>query len=263
MMRRIVASCIVLLFASLAARGQAAATNLDIGIDQRLQAPLPLDLMFRAEHGATVQLGKYFGTRPVILMLGYYRCPRLCNVSLNNLAASLSKIDYQAGTDFDVVIVSIDPRETPELAAAKKAAVIEQYAPPGAEAGWHFLTGEEPAIRRLADTVGFRFAYDAERDLYAHASGIMIVTPDGTVARYFFGLDYSPRDLRFGLEDASAGRIGSPITQPLRMLCFAYDADAGAYTLMTMRLVKIGSAITVAVLGFCLIRAWRRKPLAA
>jgi protein SCO1 len=261
-MHRIVAAWMVWLCMGLAAGAQPA-TQPDIGIDQRLNAAAPLDLLFRAEQGEPVQLSQYFGARPVILVLAYYRCPRLCNVSLNNLAASLSRIDYQAGRDFAVVIVSIDPRETPELATAKKAAIVEHYAPPGAKAGWHFLTGDEPAIKRLAQAVGFRYAYDAERDLYAHASGIMILTPDGTIARYFFGLDYSPRDLRFGLEDASAGKIGSPITQPLRLLCFAYDPDAGAYTLMTMRLVQIGGVLTVAVMGLYLLRAWRHKPLAA
>src|SRR5207237_1408310 len=147
-------------------------------------------------------------------------------------------------------IVSIDPRETPEMAAAKKAAM------PGAAAGWHFLTGEKQAIQGLAKEVGFRYAYDAERDVYNHASGLMVLTPDGKVARYLFGLEHSPRDLRFALEDASTGKIGSPITQPLRWLCFAYDPDAGAYTLMTMRLVQVGGAVTVCVLGFFLIRAW-------
>jgi protein SCO1 len=262
MMRQTLTAAVVLLCASLSAHGQSNAAKLDIGIDQHLQGQLPLELKFRTEQGEAVPIGSYFGSRPVILVLAYYRCPRLCNIALNNLASSLAKLNYRAGRDFEVVIVSIDPRETPELAAAKKAAIIEHYAPPGAEAGWHFLTGAEPDIQRLAQAVGFRYAYDADRDLYAHASGVMVLTPDGKIARYFFGIEYSPRDFQFGLEDASAGKIGSPITQPLRLLCFAYDPDAGSYTLMTMRLVQIGAAVTVAVLGIFLVRAWRRPAIA-
>jgi protein SCO1/2 len=254
-MRIIVATALVVLSMISAAHGQPP----DISMDQRLNAQVPLDLAFRDERGDAVTLGKYFGARPVILVLAYYRCPRLCSLTLNNLAESLRQIDYEIGRDFDVVTVSIDPRETPELAAAKKAAIVAQHGLSGAAAGWHFLTGEEPAIQRLAGAVGFRYAYDAERDLYAHASGITVLTPDGKIARYFFGLEYSPRDLRFGLEDASAGTIGSPIAQPLRMLCFAYDPAAGRYTLMTMRLVQIGGAITVLLLGGFLVRAWRRE----
>jgi protein SCO1/2 len=236
----------------------------DIRIDQRLNAQAPLGLSFRDERGDEVTLDKYFGARPVILVLAYYRCPRLCSLALNTLAESLRTMDYVIGRDFAVVTVSIDPRETSELATAKKAAIVRHYGRTGAEVGWHFLTGEEAAIRRLADAVGFRYAYDAERDLYAHASGIMVLTPDGNIARYFYGLEYSPRDLRFGLEDASAGKIGSPIAQPLRMLCFAYDPDAGKYTLLTMRLVQISAAITVLVLGGFLVRAWlRHEPRAA
>jgi protein SCO1/2 len=254
-MRATWAATLLVLSVISAAKGQA----VNVGIDQRLNAQAPLDLAFRDERGDTVTLGKYFGPRPVILMLAYYRCPRLCSVALTNLAESLRQIDYAAGQDFAVVIVSIDPRETPDLAAAKKTAVLGHYGRGGAEAGWHFLTGDEASVRRLADAVGFRYAYDAERDLYAHASGVMVLTPDGKIARYFFGLEHTARDLRFGLEDASAGTIGSPLEQPLRLLCFAYDPDAGTYTLMTMRLVRIGGAITLLLVGLFLARAWRRE----
>jgi protein SCO1/2 len=249
----------VVLLAHGTVSGQAPPADTEVGIEQHLNDAVPLDLAFRNENGDAVTLRSYLGARPVVLVLGYYRCPRLCNVALNNLAASLGRIDYQAGKEFAVVIVSIDPRETPDMAAAKKAAILERHAPPGAATGWHFLTGEEPAIQRLANAVGFRYRYDAERDLYAHASGVMILTPDGKIARYFFGLDYSPRDVRFGLEDASAGKVGSPITQPLRLLCFAYDPDAGKYTLATMRLVQMGGAITVLVLSVFLGGAWWRE----
>jgi protein SCO1/2 len=263
MLRKLALAVTVLLLTFAEGRGQSTLPKPDIGIDQRLNETIPLDLSFRNEQGETITLGSYFGARPVVLVLAYYRCPRLCNLALNNLADSLSMIDYLAGRDYAVVIVSIDPRETSELAAAKKRALIERYVPTNGEAGWHLLTGDEPAIQRLARAVGFRYEYDAPQDLYVHASGIMVLTPDGKIARYFFGLDYVPRDLRFGLEDASNGTIGSPITQPLRMLCFAYDPEAGKYTLMTMRLVQIGGALTVAVLGGCLLRAWRRERIVA
>ena len=259
MMRAITLSVAVLLLASDAASGQPAPVKPDVGIEQHLNDSVPLDLPFRNERGDTVTLGQYFGARPVMLVLAYSRCPRLCNVSLSNLASSLGKIDYQAGREFDVVIVSIDPRETPTMASARKAALLDN----GAAPGWHFLTGDEPAIQRLAASVGFRYSYDAEHDLYAHASAVILLTAEGRIARYYFGVDYAPRDLRFGLEDASAGAIGSPLTQPLRLLCFSYDPDAGAYTLMTMRLVKVGSAITVLLLALFLVRAWRREPRSA
>jgi protein SCO1/2 len=256
-MNRTLSLAVAVLLVALGSASAQPVSPTDIGIDQRLNESVPLDLAFRDEHGDNASLAKYFGTRPVVLVLAYYRCPRLCNVSLNNLAASLGKIDYQAGRDFEVVIVSIDPRETPALAAAKKAAL------PGADIGWHLLIGDEPAIRRLADAVGFRYAYDAERDLYAHASGVMVLTPDGKIARYFLGLEHSPRDLGFALEDASAGKIGSPITQPLRLLCFAYDPETGKYSLMTMRLVQASAAFTVLLMGIFLVRFWRHKALAA
>lgn len=253
---RVKLAAAALLLATIApAQGQPA----DLAIDQRLNAQIPLDLVFHDERGDAFALGKYFGTRPVVLMMGYYRCPRLCSLALNHLAESLRKTDYEIGRDFEVIMVSIDPRETPELAAAKKAALAEHYGRSGADTGWHLLTGEAAASQRLADAVGFRYAFDAERDLYAHAAGIIVLTPDGKVARYLFGLEYSPRDLGFALEDASAGTIGSPVEQPLRLLCFAYDPVAGKYTLMTMRLVQIGGALTVVLLGCYLVRAWRRN----
>src|SRR5206468_2802754 len=196
----------------------------------------PLDLTFRDEQDKPVTLRQYFGEKPVILVLAYYRCPRLCSLVLNGLVSGLREIDYEIGNQFIVVTVSIDPREAPELAAAKKAAYAERYGRAGAASGWHFLTGEEAAIQRLADAVGYRYAYDAERDQFAHDSAIMVLTPDGTIARYFYGIEFPARELRFGLEDASAGKVGSPVTRPLRLLCFAYDPSTGKYTLMTLRL---------------------------
>jgi protein SCO1 len=230
-----------------------------VGIEQHLNEKVPLDLVFHDEDGKATALHEYFGKRPVILVLAYYRCPRLCSLVLNGLSEGLQKIDYDIGNQFTVITVSIDPREGPELAAAKKASYVEQYGRRGAATGWHFLTGDEPAIKRLAQAVGFRYEYDTKRDLFAHASGIMMLTPDGTLSRYFYGIEYTPRELRFGLEDCSAGKIGSPIARPLRLLCFEYDSATGTYTLMTMRLLRLGAAVTVLGFGAFLVRAWRRE----
>jgi protein SCO1/2 len=228
----------------------------DVAIEQRLGEQVPLDLPFRDEDGRAVTLGDYFGERPVVLVLAYYRCPRLCSLVLNKLVESLRRVEYTAGKEFAVVVVSIDPKEGPELAKAKKAAYAESYGRPGAgDAGWHFLTGDEPAIQRLAAAVGFRYFWDEKTGQYAHASGVMVLTPGGKLARYFYGLDYPARDLQFGIEDAAARRIGSPVAQPLRMLCFDYDPVTGQYSLQVLRLVRVAGAATVAV--FAAWFAWR------
>jgi protein SCO1/2 len=231
----------------------------EIGLDQRLDELIPLNLVFRDETGQAVALSQLMEGKPVILVLAYYRCPRLCSLVLNGLVESLQRVDYDIGKEFTVVTVSIDPRETPELAAAKKAAYVEHYGRNGADSGWHFLTGDDSAIKQLAASVGFRYSYDARRDQYDHAAGIMILTPEGKLARYFYGVSFSPRDLRFGLEDAAAGKIGSPVARPLRLLCFAYDPQTGTYTFMTMRLAQIGGIITVLFLAGFWLRAWRRE----
>ena len=255
-MRYSLAAMVLLLGWAGAARGQEPAPK--VGIDQRLNEQVPLDVLFKDEQGKTVKLGDYFGSKPVILVLAYYRCPRLCSLVLNGLVEGLRQIDYEIGKEFTVVTVSIDPREGPELAAAKKASYVQQYGRAGAQSGWHFLTGEEAASKRLADAVGYRYVYDPARDQFGHDSAIMMLTADGKIARYFYGIEFPPRSLRFGLEDTSAGKIGSPITRPLRLLCFAYDAETGTYTLMTMQLVRWGSALTVVVIGVFLVRSWRR-----
>jgi protein SCO1/2 len=231
----------------------------DVKILQRLNNQVPLDLVFRDEAGKPVALREYFGPRPVILVLAYYRCPRLCSLVLNKLTESLRQIDYDAGKEFTVVAVSFDPREGPELASAKRQSYVEYYGRPRTTGGWHFLTGEEEPITRLADAVGFRFVYDPKQDQFAHASGIMVLTPGGKVSRYFYGLAYPPRDLRFGLEDASGDKIGSPVSQPLRLLCYAYDPVTGQYRLLTMRLVQAGGIVTVLALGTMLLWLWRRE----
>jgi protein SCO1/2 len=256
MNRSFLGSLLMMLLAG-SALGQTPAP--DAAIEQRLNEQAPLDLVFQDETGRPVALREFFGKKPVILVLGYYRCPRLCSLVLNSLTDGLHGIDYAIGKEFSIVTVSVDPREKPELAVAKKTAYIEKYGRPGASAGWHFLTGEETPIKNLADAVGFRYAYDPKTDQYAHASGIMILTPTGKIARYYFGLNYSPRDLRFGLEDASAGNVGTPVASPLRMLCFAYDPTTGKYTLMTLQFVRLSGLLTLLAIAGFYIRAWRRK----
>jgi protein SCO1/2 len=230
----------------------------DVGIDQRLNEQVPLDLVFRDEAGQAVPLRTYFDGPPVILVLAYYKCPRLCNLVLGGLGKSLRGLSFTLGEQFRVVTVSFDPRETPLLAAAKKAAYLEQYGRPGAAAGWHFLTGDQAAIKQLAQAVGFRYTYDARLDQYAHASGIMVLTPQGKIARYFYGVDYPSRDLRLGLVEASANRIGSAVDQVL-LFCYAYDAATGKYTAAVRNLVRLGGAVTVVAVGTFLVLMWRRE----
>lgn len=222
-----------------------------VGIDQRLDGQVPLDLVFRDETGKAVRLGEYIGAvpgRPTILALVYYECPMLCSLVLNGLLGSLKALSFNVGDEFNIVTVSFDPRETPALAAAKKKEYVRRYGRPGAAAGWHFLTGEEEAIRQLARAVGFRYAYDAKTDQYIHASGIMVVTPRGRLARYFYGIEYAPRDVRLGLVEASANRIGSPIDQVL-LFCYHYDPVTGKYGLLIMNVLRLAGLATVLALG--------------
>jgi protein SCO1 len=229
----------------------------DARIDQKLDAQVPLDLDFRNEAGETVRLGDYFGDKPVVLVLAYYRCPKLCNVVLNSLLQTFREMSFTIGKEFNVVTVSFDPRETAELAAAKKQSYVEKYGRDGAEGGWHFLTGDKPQIDALADAVGFRFRYLEKEDLYAHASGIMVLTPQGRLSHYFYGVHYSPRDLRLGLVEASQNKIGSPEDQ-LLLLCLHYDEKTGTYT-SVMSWVRGASALTVAALLGFLVFGWRRN----
>jgi protein SCO1/2 len=229
-----------------------------VGFDQRLNEQVPLDLVFRDETGARVRLGQYFGGKPVILVLAYYRCPRLCTLVLNGLVYALMDISMNVGDEFEVVTVSFDARETPQMAAAKKKVYIARYGRPGAEAGWHFLTGEEKSIKRLTEAVGFRYNYDAEKDQFAHASGIMVLTPQGKLARYFYGIEFTARDLRLGLVEASENRIGSPAEQVL-LFCFEYDPTSGKYGLAVMNFVRLGGILTVLALGTFFVVMWRRS----
>lgn len=227
-----------------------------VGIDQKLNDSVPLDLNFKDEHGKAVELAKYFGSRPVILTLVYYNCPMLCTQILNGLDRSLKNIPLDMGSDFNVVTVSIDPTDQPALAEAKQAVYAGMYGRPGATEGWHFLTGEESQIKQLANAVGFRYAYDAQSKQYAHASAIMVLTGEGKISHYLYGINYPERDLRLALVDASAGKIGSPVDQVL-LFCYHYDPHTGKYGLLISRVLQLGGLLTVLIGGVFLIVLFR------
>jgi len=229
----------------------------DIGIDQRLNEQVPLDLVFRDETGKLVRLGDYFGEKPVILSLVYYECPMLCTLVLNGLLKSLRALSFDVGKEFNVVTVSFHPGEIPTLAAAKKAEYIQHYSRAGAAEGWHFLTGEAGSIKRLAQAVGFRYIYDAKQNQFAHASGIMVLTPQGRLSHYFYGIEYSPRDLRLSLVEASANKIGSPVDQ-LLLYCYHYDPTTGKYGVIIMNVIRLAGLGTVLALGAFMVVMFRR-----
>lgn len=219
-----------------------------VGLDQRLEEQVPLALPFRDETGRAAPLGSYFRDKPVVLALTYFHCPNLCPLVLEGMAKSFAALPFTVGEEFDVITVSIDPAETPADAAAAKATYLAQYGRPGAADGWHFLTGDHTTVDTLAAAVGFRFAYDAEQEQYAHAAGIIILTPSGKIARYFYGLNYAKQDLRLGLVDAGAGKVGSPIDQ-LVLRCFHYDPETGKYGIVVRRVMQIAGLATVLMLG--------------
>jgi protein SCO1/2 len=229
----------------------------DVGIDQLLNNQVPLDLEFRDESGRTVKLAEYFKDRPVVLSLVYYDCPRLCTQVLTGLLGAMKALPMTPGKEFVNLSVSFDPRETPQLAAAKKAEYLKRYDRPGAEAGWHFLTGDVAAIQALTKAVGFRYVWDPVTKQYAHAGGIMVLTPQGKISRYFYGIEYAPRDLRFGVIDASAGKVGSLADQVI-LYCYMYDPERGTYGLVVMRLLRIFGSLTVVTL-LALFLYLRRK----
>lgn len=220
----------------------------DVSIEQKLNEQVPLDLTFRDETGKTVQLKQYFGKKPVLLTLVYYECPSLCGLVLQGLLKSLRVLNYTPGDQFEIVTVSISPWETPELAAAKKEAFLKEYGRLDAAAGWHWLTGDEKNIRALADAVGFRYVYDPKTKQFAHAAGIMLLTPTGKISRYFYGIEYSPRDLRMGIMDASQGKVGS-LVEKVILFCYQYDPTTGKYGLVVVRLIQLGGLLTLAILG--------------
>jgi protein SCO1/2 len=219
-----------------------------VGIDQHLNEQVPLDLEFSDESGNTVKLGDYFGKKPVILVLAYYRCPMLCTLVLNGLATAMRDMPLTPGKDYEVVTVSFDPREKPPLAAAKKANYVAQVRKPGTGEAWHFLTGQPEPIHCLATAVGFRYVYDAAKDQYIHASGVIVVTPTGKISKYFFGIQYLARDLRMGLVEASESNVGTPADE-LLLYCFHYDPSLGRYTADVVNIVRAGGILTVLAIG--------------
>ena len=229
----------------------------DVAFEQKLNQQVPLDLTFRDESGKTVYLASYFKQKPVILNFVYYKCRDLCPLLLDGIVRSLRALSFDVGNQFDVLTVSFDPHDDAPLAAAKKTDLVEKYSRPGADVGWHFLTGDETSIQRLTQSVGFRYSYDARTGEFGHATGIIIVTPQGKTSRYFYGIDFSPRDLRLGLIEAATDQIGSPIDQ-LLLFCYHYDPTSGKYNLLVTRVIQIAGAATVLALGAFIIAMLRR-----
>lgn len=237
----------VLLLAPATALAQGGKTNPadNVAFEQRIGEQVPLDAIFRDEQGAEVRLGQFFTTgQPVILVMSYYECPMLCSFVREGVLSALQQVTLTAGRDFQVVNISIDPLETPMMAAGVKTLTIQRYARAGAEQGWHFLTGSEEQIRRVADAIGFKYFYDETIDQYAHAAGMVVLTPEGKTARYFFGIEFNVSDVRLGIVEASAGKVGNPIDQ-LLLLCYQYNPATGSYTPAIMTILRIAGVLTV------------------
>jgi protein SCO1/2 len=229
-----------------------------VTIEQNLNHQVPLNLVFRDEFGRSLPLSTYFsGHKPVLLALVYYTCPMLCNLVLTGMESSLRAISLNPGRDFEVVAVSFDPHDTPEIAAGKRASYLQRYRRPDTANGWHFLTGDELSIQALTSAVGFHYKLDPATGQYAHASAIMILTPDGKLSRYFYGVEYAPRDVRLGLVEASQNKIGSPVDQIL-LFCYHYDPATGKYGAIAMNMIRFGGATFVLICGTFLFFAWRR-----
>ena len=228
-----------------------------VGIDQNIGVSLPLDLAFRDESGTSVELGSYFGGKPVILTLVYYDCPMLCTEVLNGLNRSLAPLSYSIGEEFEVVTVSFDPRETPQLASQKKAVYTQRYGRPGTTEGWHFLTGDAPAIDRLTETVGFNYVYDESEGQFVHGSAIMIVSPQGTVSHYFFGIEYPSEDIRLAIIESSEEKLGNVFDQ-IMLYCFNYDPEQGRYGVAIMNAMRVAGLITLVGMGSFMIIMFKR-----
>lgn len=229
----------------------------EIGFDQKLGAQLPLEATFADETGRSVQLREYFGQKPVIMLITYYNCTMLCPLLLDGLGRTLRPVSFDVGKQFTVLTVSINPRETPSIAAARKELYVQRYGRPGAEQGWHFLTGKSDAIRDLTQAVGFRYVYDKKKDEYAHASGIVIFTPEGKAARYLYGVEFSPRDVRLALIEAASNTIGTPVDQIL-LYCYHYDPLTGKYGVVIMNVLRLAGSATVIALGSFVVVMFRR-----
>jgi protein SCO1/2 len=256
-------ACVALFVAGAAAPGQTSDQPQlpkvleGVGLEQRLDAQVPLDAQFRDETGRAVRLGDYFARRPAILALVYYRCTMLCNYILNGVVGGLRPLALRAGRDFDVIAISIDPSETPQLAASKRDHYARSYSSKAGVAGWHFLTGDEKNIRAVADATGFHYRYDPQTKIFLHASGVMVLTPGGRVSRYFYGVEYTPKDLKLGLIEASGNRIGSPVDQIL-LYCYHYDPTTGKYGAVVTNMLRIAAAGVLLLLVAGLTILWRR-----
>jgi protein SCO1 len=220
----------------------------DVGIQQNLNTQIPADLTFRDENGKTVKLGDYFGKKPIILSLVYYQCTMLCGEVLNGLDTALRVLKFDVGKDFDVLTVSFDPKDTPEIATIKKAEYLKRYKRPGAETGWHFLTGQQPAIDALTKAAGFQYQYDPKTEQFAHSTAIMILTPEGKVAQYYYGVEYAPKDLRLGLIQASNHKIGNLVDEVL-LYCYHYDPSTGKYGAAIFKILRLSGAATILIMG--------------
>jgi protein SCO1/2 len=230
-----------------------------VGIQQRLGQQIPADLVFRNEAGKQVRLGQYLGNGPVILNFVYFHCPMLCGQVLQGLTGALRAIGYSAGRDFTVLTVSFDPQETPAMAAAKKKMVLATYGRPEAERGWHFLTGSAASIAALTQAAGFQYQHNAQNDQFAHPTAILVLTPEGKIAQYYYGIEYAPRDLRLGLVQASNGQIGT-LTDEALLYCYRYDPQTGKYSAIVSRVLRISGAVWLAMVSVFLVVMFRMEP---
>jgi protein SCO1 len=271
---RTIAGVAVLLFAASLAHAQTVPSNVgpaasnmppalqNVGFEPTLNGQMPLDLPFRDETGREVQLRDYFGRKPVVLAFVYYGCPMLCNQVEQGVVGSLRMLSFDPGRDYEVVFVSFDSRETPGMAADKKEFAMKHFRRPGTASGWHFLTGSKESIEAATHAANFRFNFDARTNLFAHASGVMILTPDGRISRYFYGVEYPGRDVRLGLVDASAGKIGTPVDRAL-LFCYQYDPAAATYSVSVLRIVRLTGVFTVLCLVGAILFFRRRDTLSA
>jgi protein SCO1/2 len=233
----------------------------NVGFEPQLNAHLPLDLAFRDESGRNVQLREYFTQKPVLLALVYYGCPMLCDQTEQGVVGALRMLSFNPGRDYEVVFVSFDPRETPDMAVQKKESAMTHFRRPETAAGWHFLTGSKDSIDALTKGANFRYSFDEKSNLFAHAAGIMLLTPDGRISRYFYGVEYSARDIRLGLVDASAGKIGTPIDRAL-LFCYQYDPTSARYSASILKIIRLGGVLTILALVAGML-IFRRRDIAA
>lgn len=229
----------------------------NVGIEQHLNDQIPPELTFHDENGNQVRLADYFGKKPMILNLVYYQCPMLCGEVLSELESALRALKFDVGNQFDVLTVSFDPREAPAMATAKKAELLKRYGRPGAAQGWHFLTGPQPSIDALTKAAGFRYEYDSKSGQFAHTTAIMVLTPEGRIAQYYYGVEYAPKDLRLGLIQASQNKIGNLVDQVL-LYCYHYDPATGKYGAVVMRILQLAGAATILTLGLLMIVMFRK-----